>query len=124
MEDPIIVEEPIIVERLATPLGEGIYTHLKSPLSPIPQEISDVPPVKVAAKVKRAQGRPKKVTEAGTETSKDVEESKKWKSPVSSHPKEPATKRIKWVLILCNNIMIDTLFRPNAELPIPPRHSI
>lgn len=42
---------------------------------------------------------------------------------VPGHPKEPATKRIKWVLVSCNNIMIDTLFRPNAELPIPPRRS-
>ncbi len=116
-EEPIIVEKPIIVERPAMPLGEGICPPPESPLSPVPQEISDVPPVKVAAKVKRARGRPKKVMEAGIETSKDVEESKKWKSPVSGHPKEPATKRIKWVLILCNNIMIDTLFRPNAELP-------
>ncbi|PBK84116.1 hypothetical protein ARMGADRAFT_1088585 [Armillaria gallica] len=110
-EEPIIVEKPIIVERLATPLGEGICPPPESPLSPVPQEISDVPPVKppvkVTAKVKRARGRPKKVTEAGTETAKDAEESKKRKSPVSSHPKEPVTKRIK----------------PNAELPIPPRRS-
>ncbi len=126
-EEPIIVEKPIIVERPATPLGEGICPPPESPLSPVPQEISDVPPVKppvkVTAKVKRARGRPKKVMEAGTETGKDAEESKKRKSPVSGHPKEPVTKRIKWVLVSCNNIMIDTLFRPNAELPIPPRRS-
>ncbi|PBK79208.1 hypothetical protein ARMGADRAFT_1104626, partial [Armillaria gallica] len=110
-EEPIIVEKPIIVERPATPLGEGICPPPESPLSPVPQEISDVPPVKppvkVTAKVKRARGRPKKVTEAGTETAKDAEESKKRKSPVSGHLKEPVTKRIK----------------PNAELPIPPRRS-
>ncbi|PBK62206.1 hypothetical protein ARMSODRAFT_1025124 [Armillaria solidipes] len=106
-EEPIIVEEPIVVERPATPLGEGICPPPESPLSPAPQEISDVPPVKppvkVAAKVKRARGRPKKIAEAGTETSKD----KKRKSPDSGHPKEPTTKRIK----------------PNTELPIPPRRS-
>ncbi|KAK0236492.1 hypothetical protein EDD85DRAFT_954365 [Armillaria nabsnona] len=110
-EELIIVEKLIIMERLATPLGEGICLPPESPLLPVPQEISNVPPVKppvkVAAKVKRAQDLPKKVTEAGTETSKDAEESKKQKSPVSSHLKEPATNHIK----------------PNAELPIPPRHS-
>ncbi|PBK85900.1 hypothetical protein ARMGADRAFT_1036066, partial [Armillaria gallica] len=100
-EEPIIVEKPIIVERPATPLGEGICPPPESPLSPVPQEISDVPPVKPPVKVTA------KVTEAGTETAKDTEESKKWKSPVSGHPKEPVTKRIK----------------PNAELPIPPRCS-
>ncbi|SJK99627.1 uncharacterized protein ARMOST_02935 [Armillaria ostoyae] len=109
--EPTIVEEPIIVERPVTPLGEGILPPAESPLSPAPQEISDVPPVKppvkVAAKVKRAHGRPKKIVEAGTETSKDAKENKKWKSPDSGHLKETTTKRIK----------------PNAELPIPPRHS-
>ncbi|KAK0445236.1 hypothetical protein EV421DRAFT_1798619, partial [Armillaria borealis] len=89
-EEPIIVEEPIV-----------------SPLLPTPQEISDVPPVKpsvkVAAKVKRACGRPKKIAEAGTKTSKD----KKRKSPDSGHLKETTTKCIK----------------PNTELPIPSRRS-
>ncbi|KAK0236853.1 hypothetical protein EDD85DRAFT_790586 [Armillaria nabsnona] len=102
-EELIIVEKLIIVERPATPF----CPPPESPLLPVPQEMSDVPPVKVAAKVKRARGHPKKVMEAGTKTSKDTKESKKQKSPVSGHPKEPATKHIK----------------PNAELPIPPRHS-
>ncbi|KAK0437704.1 hypothetical protein EV421DRAFT_1907201 [Armillaria borealis] len=96
-----------VLWRPATPLGEGICPPPESPLLPTPQEISDVPPVKpsvkVAAKVKRACGRLKKIAEAGTKTSKD----KKRKSPDSGHLKETTTKCIK----------------PNTELPIPPRRS-
>ncbi|KAK0438718.1 uncharacterized protein EV420DRAFT_1486598 [Desarmillaria tabescens] len=112
---PPIVEELCNEDSPLTPMAEEFVLPVveepivENPLAPaiVEELLEPAPLVRTAVKAKRARGHPKKTTPAGNEQSKEMGESIKRKSPDSSHPKEPTTKRIK----------------RNAELPIHPRRS-